>query len=456
MMMKNMKLFCESIAIFFSFTVLMAISGCSDDYKFGLDIANQGLTASQTRTIDDALVIAEQAKAMLGEEANTRSTQMREIDRENVRVICKSKTRSLSSDGLDTLIYVVNYVDDEGFAIISANPATEALLGVTGKGCYDDAVAENEGLALFMEMAEGYVRNRVVTSIDPFIEVLTTLIDSLNPLITVDWGQMFPEGLYCPNTTAGCANTAAIQICSYYEYPTSMNLTFSQRERDAITINWSEVKMHQRGCGSYASHTNCSASVNSHKVIGEMARQCGVYSGSIYYIYYDSVIPCDNPAPYSYTNYVYWDDVSTFTYLDVSCGLDVVDMIESLGYVRPQPQSYTSQCTQSPLSMGRPIYMLGSDSNGGHFWVIDGYKYYQDILMSHATEPATFVGTSYRYYNHVNWGWNGISNGYFLDGVFNANSAFIYDDPSLGIASDSYNINLKYFPVVKQLSLIYK
>lgn len=455
--MKNLKLFCESTAIIFSFTILMAISGCSDDYKFGLDIANQGLTSSQIRTIDDALVIAEQAKAMLGGESNTRSTQMREIDRENVRVICNDKTRSLSSAGLDTLIYVVNYAGDEGFAIISANPATEALLGVTEKGCYDDAVAENEGLALFMDMAEGYVSNRGVTSIDPFIEVVTTLIDSINPLITVAWGQMFPEGLYCPNTIAGCANTAAIQICSYYEYPTSMNLTFSQRERDAITINWSEVKMHQRSCGSYASHTNCSASVNSHMVIGEMARQCGVYAGSRYRNN-GSVIPSDNPAPYSYTNYVYWNGASTSTYLDVSGGLDIVDMIESLGYVRPQPQNYTAQCTQYPLSSGKPIYMTGCNSNNGegHAWVVDGYKHYQDILMSHATEPATFVGTSYRYYNHVNWGWNGISNGYFLDGVFSANSALTYDDPSLGTASNSFNNYVQYFPVVKQLSLIHE
>ena len=428
-----------------SFVILISLLSCADDYKFETNTVNTEPNESSIRTVADAFEIADQAKDMFFNQSETRSGQSRIVDKDNLRVICNSKTRSNTSD---TLIYVVNYKDNEGFAIVSAIKGTDELLGITEMGNYDDAVAENAGLSLFMEMAEEYVKYKTRSPGDPFIEVITTLIGSVNPLISVKWGQKFPEGLYCPNTIAGCANTAAIQICSYYQYPTSMNLTFSQRERDQITINWTEVKKHQRGCGSYSSHTNCTASENSHKVIAEMARQCGVYADSKYKNN-GEVLSNTTPAPYTYNNYVYWSNATTFTYLNRPDSLDVVDMIESLGFVRPQPCNYMSLCTKIPLNLGRPVYMNGKniDTNNGHFWVVDGYKYYKDTTINHATEPATTT-ISFRYYNHINWGGNGISNGYFLDNVFSLNAGYSYDDPSLGILTNSYNYSLKYFPVV--------
>ena len=124
---------------------------------------------------------------------------------------------------------------------------------------------------------------------------------------------------------------------------------------------------------------------------------------------------------------------------------DIIDMFETLGYARPQVYSYSSLQTRFPLSLGRLICMVGESLTSGHIWVVDGFKYYHDVITNHATEPAT-VTDSDRYYNHVNWGWNGISNGYFLDGVFTANAAYSYDDESLGIASNSYS-DIEYFTI---------
>jgi len=438
-MKKNFDFSCLVMAVFISFTICGTFASCADDRKFEIDSCNKGLRLSPNRTIDEALIIAENAKGMFADQSSTRSGHARVVDKESVRVICGNKTRSNSSNILDTLIYVVNYAHDEGFAIISANLGTEALLGVTEMGNYDDAIAKVDGFSLYMDLAKKYVKQVSRFNGDPFVEIETTLIDSLNPLITVKWGQKFPEGLYCPNTIAGCANTAAIQVCSYYEYPTSINLTFSQRERDSVNINWTEVKNHQKGCSSYISHTNCTASENSHKVIAELARQCGVYSDSRYK-HNGVVLSNDAPAPYSYNNYCSWSSASTSTYL-----ADIIDMFETLGYVRPQVYSYSSLQTRFPLSLGRLICMVGESLTSGHIWVVDGFKYYHDVITNHATEPAT-VTDSDRYYNHVNWGWNGISNGYFLDGVFTANAAYSYDDESLGIASNSYS-DIEYFTI---------
>lgn len=434
-----------SLISFLLFVIVVTASNCTDDSKFENYTNNTEQKESYIRTKEEAFRIADQAKDMLFNQSETRSGQSRIVDKESLQVICNSKTRSNTSD---TLIYIVNYADNEGFAIIPAIQGTDELLGIAEMGNYEDALAENTGFSLFMEMAEKYVKNKTRFPGDPLIETITTMIESVNPLLNVTWGQAFPEGLYCPNTIAGCANTAIIQICSYYEYPTSMTLTFSQRERDVISINWTEVKKHHRGSGSWVSHTNCNctASVNSHKVIGEMARQCGVYSDTEYKN--NGVVMSNNtPAPYNYYDYHSWSNASTSTQLASPTGLGVLDMIETLGFVRPQPQNYSSKCTRYPLTLGKPVYMSGCNSSlDSHAWVIDGYKYFKDTTINHATEPVT-ITESYRYYNHINWGGNGVSNGYFLDNVFSANAAYSYDNPSLGISTASYSYLLKYFPV---------
>lgn len=53
---------------------------------------------------------------------------------------------------------------------------------------------------------------------------------------------------------------------------------------------------------------------------------------------------------------------------------------------------------QTELSEGRPVYYTGSDSKTGHAFVIDGMQSSQGGLT----------------YYHVNWGWDGWCNGYYL------------------------------------------
>ncbi len=77
----------------------------------------------------------------------------------------------------------------------------------------------------------------------------------------------------------------------------------------------------------------------------------------------------------------------------------------------------------------------------GHSWVIDGYKYYKYVIVNNLMiEPEPY--TTYCYYNHINWGWNGHSNGYFLDGVFAANQAKSYDTNQSTSSYSFYNLSV--------------
>jgi len=99
------------------------------------------------------------------------------------------------------------------------------------------------------------------------------------------------------------------------------------------------------------------------------------------------------------------------------------------------------------LGNGRLAFMYGFNSDGnGHGWVVDGCKYvkalervmisYDGINWSVFQEIATYRTSL----NHINWGWNGAGNGYFLSQVLNAYSA-IQSDPNYYTLENGHNYN---------------
>lgn len=85
------------------------------------------------------------------------------------------------------------------------------------------------------------------------------------------------------------------------------------------------------------------------------------------------------------------------------------------------------------------LYVRGNDSatGNGHGWVVDGYKKYSYL----SANPSEI-------YYHCNWGWNGMDNGYFSNGVFNVSDAYSYDSPYVE-SQRNFNSYIMYFAVTK-------
>ena len=433
--MKKTNLF----AVIMMTCLFAIIMGCDNkdsiinEESYVLDDSSNGVK----RSYADALAIAQGSLSML-DEPTTRSGEKRSIDESDTHYILTPKTRTTGGDS-DTLLYVFNFADNGGFAVVSANAATTGLLAVTEAGNYNEVTLEkNKGLAMFMDMARLYSFG---PGLDPFIEVLSTsLYAQVDPLISVTWGQYFPLGLYCPNTVAGCTNTAVAQIASYFEYPTQLQLTFAQADTASVTLDWTEIKKHTCGSYSYSTHTGCLATVEAHKNIGRFVKQFAEYARSTFW-YRGNMIARGTPLQHTYTTYVgdLYDGTETSTFLPYA-----KDGLDSLGYLHTTVISYSYMCTKAYLDNHWPIYMRGDawvgNTNKGHTWVVDGYRYYKDIILNHAYVDPTPT-ERFRYYNHINWGWFGETNGYFYDGVFSINNAFMYDQ--LSILGDDLNfVNL--------------
>ena len=84
------------------------------------------------RSFEEVVEIAESSISMLQESSvETRGAGRRTLNlKDGVKFLCKSTTRA-NNNGLDvdTLLYVFNFNDDQGFAIVSANRNTTVNCG---------------------------------------------------------------------------------------------------------------------------------------------------------------------------------------------------------------------------------------------------------------------------------------------------------------------------------------
>jgi hypothetical protein len=397
--------------------------------------------ASNIRSFEEALQIAQSSIEMVDGQAQTRAVSPRRIALNDTKIYkLDAKTRS-SSYMSDTLMYVFNFEDNQGFAVVSASKNTEGLLAVTERGTYDpEEKSDNEGFNIYMKLAADYVSKAMIRDLlDPiplYKEVIINLASSqTGPYVTVQWGQTHPEGEFCPNGVAGCVNTATAQLMSYYEYPTSIFLDYPDLiiNDSTLQLNWTNMKAHPTG---YHSILSCPDDAAHHK-IAHLLRQIGKMTLS----QYNGNLNSGNASTGSSLVYAK-GALRLLGYTVTERNYPIPTMIES-------PTYYANKLDSNYLCL-----MSGDNGNVGHAWVLDGYKY--DLSRHYyyeRDENLEWIITDIRdietYLFHLNWGWYGDCNGYFLPKVFNTQSATTYDDTSI----HNYNFDNTYLFTVEEVCL---
>lgn len=369
--------------------------------------------SNKIRSYEDALKIAQGSLSMLDDQrTSTRGeSKTRKIDITNSKKVVKLDAKTRSNLGVnDTLIYVFNFENDEGFVLVSASENTEAILAITEQGNYNPEVrSEIEGFEMFIDLAKRYITYTSEKSIeeermrglqiDTFVHDYTI---TAGPYVTVKWGQDYPEGELCSNSKAGCANTAMAQIMSYYQYPSGITLTYSGADVTYQNLNWSNLNTHNSNNPIHHQYSSSCNDANSHLAISRFLRQIGEVTNSMYNTNYTSTDP-----------------------------MNVSSAFSSLGYNVSTYYTYNGQSIRNQLDNAHLIFIWGNNNNSAHGWVLDGYL--TDNVTEYIMEPVDVgghilwviidqFGTNTNYYNHFNWGWYGKNNGYFLDNVFNTAS----------------------------------
>ena len=344
-----------------------------------------------------------------------------------------------SRSATDTVLSVVNFANGQGFVILTDKADSPEILAVTDEGTLNLENIDNPSLKLFVDNAVENLQGRSVEIIErpqkPLMYIMENTYDTIfniEPMIKVRWGQGSPYNRYCPvingkKTPTGCGPIAVAQVMSYYQRPQSFY--FSEVGGDElIYLNWSKINKHiSSGVGVYPAV--CGDNEYCHDALAGLVRQLGLIMNANYRV----------------------DGTGVFM-TDIQRALSVYGY--TTNYVN------TGGDTEKVSFDGTSIWILGAATEtgegrdgGGHAFIVDGRMYIKHHSLGYIVDPNVIPpvikeivqdNTYYYDYVHINWGWDGTSNGYYFNGVYNSNSPKNLDVPEYGYGGYNFTKRFRY------------
>ena len=278
--------------------------------------------------------------------------------------------------------YIFNAEDNQGFVVASGDDRTAQILGFGNSGNIDVAnipLNMQELLANYVKQIEALGNKKVTT---------TTVAGSgkanISPLLSTTWNQDIPYNnsmnVSVPGKTGnpytGCTATALAQVLRYHRYPDE-----TKAEIPTFFTDEHHISVPAVAAGSAIDWDNMldayvgvSSTATQEKAVADLMMYCSYALRSDFY-------PDGTGA---YINTIPPILVDIF-------GYDQTVMLEASA-------NYTidswHKMVYNELAANRPVVYGASSIGGGHAFVIDGYR----------TDG----------YYHINWGWEGVCDNYFL------------------------------------------
>lgn len=313
-------------------------------------------------------------------------------------------------------LYVFNVKDSQGFVIVSPDDCTEAILGYSESGTFnEETMPENMRAWL-----QGYARqiawaqqNNIQASNAPRQADRAAVA----PLVKAHWDQGAPYYNSCPKkgsryTYTGCVATAMAQVMHYFQWPnatqedipgytTADGLTVKSVAAGA-TIDWSNILV---GYGYYCDNgewKNQSSNSAQKKAVADLMFYCGA-STKMEYTTQGSGTISGFIAP-AFVRYFGYDPSARL--VDRTC----------------YTTSQWEEIIYHEIANSRPVIYSGTTSTNmndaeGHEFICDGYQ--KDG------------------YFHINWGWASSDD---VDGFFKL-SALNPDSQGAGGSSTGNGFN---------------
>ncbi|MBO5540985.1 MAG: C10 family peptidase [Muribaculaceae bacterium] len=361
-------------------------------------------------------VTADQAR-----EAAAAFVQQKQGTQRTLRMASQSPTMQAAAN--TGYYYIYNVGNDNGFVIVSGDDRTTPILGYSTVGQFDAAKVPTN----LQGMLDGYARQLQALAAMSDVEAATRLAaprrtttvntrNSIAPMITTNWDQATPYWNHCPQfmnsedeadgyelAYTGCVATAMAQVMKYHNWPAQCSQTipsytvtystgdynygtFNTDELAPMAFDWAHMKDNYTGA--------------EEEVYTEAVSWLMLYAGCAAHMQYGlSASGTSDPyIPKAFNNYFDYD--------------------AKLVYRSDYDQQAWEDMIYNELANGRPmIYNGRAGSGGGHSFVCDGYEYGD--------------------YYHINWGWGGMGNGYFVLSVLNPHAGGIGSSSS----AEGYNID---------------
>ena len=317
---------------------------------------------------------------------------------------------SKSYNGITTY-FVFNY-EGGGFVVVSADDAATPILAQSDEGFIESEIT-NPATRYWFENYSREIAHIVAAESDNTeslkewnkilnSDVKATMAD-VAPLLATTWNQEGYYNYYCPaapgssngKVPTGCVATTMGQIMKYHSFPAKgigshsyNHETFGTLSADFGSANY-----------NFANMANTATSSSYHE-IATLLYHAGVSVNMNYAA--DGSGASNASVPEAL--------VMNFNYDNSTIGL---------AYQADYTTTTWKELLKKELDAHRPMYYSGYDvtdpqNPAGHAWVCDGYR----------NSDGKF---------HMNWGWGGISNGYFAigalnsgNGIYNTSNAVVY------------------------------
>lgn len=318
------------------------------------------------------------------------------------------------------LYYVFDRGDEQGYVLVSGDDSTLPVLGYTDAGHFDYAQLppnmkfwlegyENELAALRSAAASTAAASSTASGGEaPRVGADVPVHDPIAILCTSRWSQGDPYNQSCPmyfnlgRSVTGCVATAMAQILYYHrdksvdetqaampgyeawaEKPYNGQYLQVEGVPAESPIDWDNMIDNYGG----------SATAKQKKAVADLMLYCGV------------------SVKMGYTN----QSSGAQSYEVANALPKYFGYGSSVKYISFSNYTETSwdAAIYNELKNARPVYLSGANTEGGHAFVCDGYD-------------------GNRCY-HINWGWGGMSDGYFLLNSLNPASQ------GIGGTGDGYN-----------------
>ena len=317
----------------------------------------------------------------------------RAIPATSLRIAHKAPRLNAPATNADAAYYTFN-APHGGFVIVAGDDRVPAVLGYSDKNTFDP----QDMPEAMQRLLEGYAAQ--IDALDHGAKPAPHYVNgnAIAPLVTAQWDQDAPYNLLFPTLSngraayVGCVATAMAQVLYYWKWParttmpipafTSEGESIYMPQLPVISFDWDKMQdtyqIDDTGDAALAASQlslYCAQSVD----MNFTPTGSGAFSFVI---------------PVALSTYFNYKKDAKYIQRDVYSTLDWEEIL------------------YQELSAGRPVLYSGSKNMSGHEFVCDGYD-----------GNGMF---------HINWGWNGVSNGYFLLNVLDP------DTQGIGSAAGSY------------------
>ena len=329
----------------------------------------------------------------------------------------KSGTSTTTEE--DAYYYVFNAGNNGGYVIVSGDDRVEPILGYVEQGSFDPNNIPDNMRSWLQSYADEikYVIDNDIKPDSPLLKKrnkIRSTKHSVAELLKSRWNQGKPYNILCPDyytdkdndvhhyPASGCVATAMAQVMYFYKFPAKTkavipahSCTYTLKDGTKKTVSVNAIAKNtiipwDNMCDTYSWDDNHVANAQD-TAVAKLMLMCGQ---SVKMGWGASSGASTSRARDVYVNYFGFDD-GAYWGNRPNYGIDEwFDML------------------YNEMEAGYPVLYCGHSSGGGHAFVLDGFD--GDNLF------------------HVNWGWGGGSNGWFLVGVLNPG-----DTSGIGASSSS-------------------